>query len=159
MRWLSSARRFRLREAELARGWSFPNSMAALFSSFHQHHINATTRPAMATRTAPFSRFAKYRDFLHGSRYVLFAVASWTPAIIFFNNHVGEVGYINGPSMSPYLNTGYYESMSKDITWINKRNPIKDLQRGMIVSFRYGFRILLCYLDRTGSRCLALLTV
>jgi inner membrane protease subunit 2 len=82
-------------------------------------------------------RLSSYRDFFYGSRYVLFAVASWTPAIIFFNEHVGEIGIINGPSMSPYLNTGYNESLSKDITWINKWDPTRNLQRGMIVAFRY----------------------
>ena len=93
----------------------------------------------MATKrlSSLFVRFSSYRDFFYGSRYVLFAVASWTPAIVFFNEHVGEIGIINGPSMSPYLNTGYNESLSKDITWINKWNPTQNLQRGMIIAFRY----------------------
>jgi inner membrane protease subunit 2 len=82
-------------------------------------------------------QLSNYRHFLYGSRYALFAIVTWTPAIIFFNEHVGEVGIINGPSMYPYLNTNYNESTAKDICWINKYTPTSNLQRGMIVAFRY----------------------
>jgi inner membrane protease subunit 2 len=84
-----------------------------------------------------FGQLSNYQHFLFGSRYTLFAIASWTPAIIFFNKHVGEIGIINGPSMYPYLNTGYNESTAKDLCWIKKWNPTGNLQRGMIVAFRY----------------------
>ncbi|TVY80839.1 Mitochondrial inner membrane protease subunit [Lachnellula suecica] len=65
----------------------------------------------------------------------LFFWASWVPAIIFFNENVGEVTIINGPSMYPYLNTGYNESNSRDLCWVNKRKPAHNLERGMLVSF------------------------
>jgi inner membrane protease subunit 2 len=57
------------------------------------------------------------------------------PAIIFFNDHVAELADVGGQSMYPYLNTGYNESQSKDICWINKWKPTENLQRGMIVAF------------------------
>lgn len=85
-----------------------------------------------------FNRFSHYRHFFYGSGYFLFATATWLPAVIFFNEHVGELGIINGVSMYPYLNTDFNTSLSKDICWINKLNPIKDLKRGMIVAIRYG---------------------
>lgn len=101
-------------------------------SLLHQHLATMA-----GNRISPLlSRFSNYRHSFNGSRYVLFAIASWTAAIIFFNEHVGEVGRINGPSMYPYLNTSYNENLKKDLCWINKWNPTSDLRRGMIVAFR-----------------------
>ena len=106
---------------------------AWLTSTLLQHHLATMTSNRISSL---FGRFSHYRHSFHGSRYVLFAIASWTPAIIFFNEHVGEIGRINGPSMYPYLNTSYNESLKKDLCWINKWNPTSNLQRGMIVAFR-----------------------
>lgn len=105
----------------------------------HLNSSNNNIKATMATNriSSLFGQLSNYRHFFYGSRYALFAIASWTPAIIFFNEHVGEVGIINGPSMSPYLNTGYNESTAKDLCWINKYDPTSNLQRGMIVAFRY----------------------
>jgi inner membrane protease subunit 2 len=84
-----------------------------------------------------FGQSTSLRHFVYGSRYALLGIVSWTPVIIFFNEHIGEVGIINGPSMYPYLNTGYNESTAKDLCWIKKYNPTGNLQRGMIVAFRF----------------------
>ncbi|KAG9242338.1 peptidase S24/S26A/S26B/S26C [Calycina marina] len=70
------------------------------------------------------------KNFSYGS----FIFLSWVPAMIFFNTHVGEVQFINGESMYPYLNTDFNETQNKTICWTNKWKPTKNLQRGMIVS-------------------------
>jgi inner membrane protease subunit 2 len=77
----------------------------------------------------PFSPFV--RDFAWYS----FVIASWVPALIFFNANVGEVAGVGGESMYPYLNPAFHAGLSRDICWISKRHPAKDLQRGMIVTF------------------------
>lgn len=103
---------------------------------FFPHQPRGQAKMASKRLTPLFSKSSNYRDFFYGSRYFLFGVLSWTPAIIFFNEHVGEIGRVNGPSMYPYLNTDFNSSLSKDITWINKWNPTQNLQRGMIIAFR-----------------------
>lgn len=77
------------------------------------------------------------RAFIRDFSYYTFATLTWIPAVIFFNGHVGECTSIVGASMYPFLNTDYNNNRSKDLCWINKWSPYKDLQRGMIVSFRY----------------------
>ena len=52
------------------------------------------------------------------------------------------MGRINGPSMYPYLNNSFNEDQKKDICWIKKWDPVGNLQRGMIVSFRFVFSLL-----------------
>lgn len=83
-------------------------------------------------RRMPSSKFV--RDFA----YVSFAFVSWVPAVIFFNTHVAEITRINGASMYPYLNTTFNEELTRDLCFVQKWNALEDLQRGMIVSFRYG---------------------
>ncbi|KAF4632284.1 hypothetical protein G7Y89_g5847 [Cudoniella acicularis] len=82
-----------------------------------------------------FSRLTKSGQFFRSFSYKLFIFGTWIPAVIFFNDHVGEVTRINGASMYPYLNTGFNESNKKDLCWVNKMSPTKHLQRGMLVSF------------------------
>ncbi|ESZ94201.1 hypothetical protein SBOR_5427 [Sclerotinia borealis F-4128] len=46
------------------------------------------------------------RHFLKDFSYWGIVIASWVPAVIFFNDHVAELHTINGASMYPFLNTG-----------------------------------------------------
>lgn len=85
-----------------------------------------------------FKPSASRSNFIRDFSYYTFATITWVPAVIFFNEHVGECTSIVGASMYPYLNTDYNNSKSRDFCWINKWNPYKDLQRGMIVSFRFA---------------------
>ncbi|KAH8590262.1 mitochondrial inner membrane protease subunit 2 [Bisporella sp. PMI_857] len=86
-----------------------------------------------------FSRFRnrvlRSPTFLRSFSYKYLTYLSWLPAVIFFNTHVGEVGLINGASMYPYLNTDFNETLSRNLCWVYKWNPTKDLGRGMIVMF------------------------
>ncbi|KUJ14407.1 LexA/Signal peptidase [Mollisia scopiformis] len=90
----------------------------------------------MASRFLPKLRSSRPRGFFREFNYTLFTIATWIPAVIFFNGHVGEVTWINGSSMYPFLNSSYDESLEKDVCWTNKWSPITGLRRGMIVSFR-----------------------
>lgn len=74
--------------------------------------------------------------FFRGFNYRLFGFITWVPAIIFFNEHVGEVTWINGPSMYPFLNTNFNEELSRDLCWTSKRSPTTNLKRGMVISLR-----------------------
>ncbi|CZS91949.1 related to IMP2-mitochondrial inner membrane protease subunit [Rhynchosporium agropyri] len=60
----------------------------------------------------------------------------WIPAIIFSNDHVIDVVWINGPSMYPFLNPSFNENLSKDVCLNYKWNPRKNLGRGMIISYQ-----------------------
>jgi inner membrane protease subunit 2 len=84
-----------------------------------------------------FSRFKSQMalgKFTQEFSFRLFAIISWVPAAIFFNNHVAEIAVIGGQSMYPYLNSSFHEGLKKDICWVNKRNPTEGLKRGMIVT-------------------------
>lgn len=85
-----------------------------------------------------FSRlktFVPVKTLVKEFSFKCFIFASWVPAIIFFNDHVAELASINGQSMYPYLNTGYNETLTKDLCLIDKRKPTQGLQRGMLVTF------------------------
>jgi hypothetical protein len=73
--------------------------------------------------------------FVKDTAWYLLVFGSWLPAVIFFNAHVYEVGWINGASMYPYFNTDYHRNMKKDAILTRKWAPLKDLRRGMIVTF------------------------
>jgi inner membrane protease subunit 2 len=62
--------------------------------------------------------------------------ATWVPVVIWFNTTVAELTRINGPSMYPFLNTRYNESLSRDLCLNWKLYAQDDLRRGMIVTFR-----------------------
>jgi inner membrane protease subunit 2 len=84
-----------------------------------------------------FRRNLEWRRTFSDFRYWSFTLATWIPALIFFNGHVGEVSWISGASMYPYLNTSFNDDLAQDICWTSKWNPTGNLQRGMIVSFQY----------------------
>ncbi|EKD21503.1 uncharacterized protein L3040_006119 [Drepanopeziza brunnea f. sp. 'multigermtubi'] len=82
-----------------------------------------------------FNRNMQWASSLSDLRYWPLTVASWIPAIIFFNDHVGDVTWITGSSMYPFLNSNYNNDLKKDCVWNSKWSPISNLKRGMIVSF------------------------
>jgi mitochondrial inner membrane protease subunit 2 len=83
-----------------------------------------------------FKQNTTWGKSFHDFNYRLFIFMTWVPAVIFFNGNVGELTRINGPSMYPYLNTSYNEDLKKDLCWVSKWNPTRNLQRGMLVSFQ-----------------------
>lgn len=65
----------------------------------------------------------------------LFAFATWIPVISMFNHHVGELVWIHGPSMYPFLNAEKDQTTRKDIVLSYNFNAQYGLRRGMIVTF------------------------
>ena len=66
----------------------------------------------------------------------LFGLATWIPAVIWINTNVAEVTLINGPSMYPYLNGGFNQSLRRDLVLNYKLYAQENLARGMIVTFK-----------------------
>ena len=83
-----------------------------------------------------FSRRIRPRQFIREFSYYSFLIISWVPAAVFFNEHVGQLSWIHGPSMYPYLNADFNQGLTEDMCWVNKWGPTENLQRGMIVAFR-----------------------
>jgi inner membrane protease subunit 2 len=69
------------------------------------------------------------------SRYLL-RYATWIPPLIWFNTYVAEITFIHGPSMYPFLNPHYNESLRRDLCLVWKMYPHEGLRRGMVVLFR-----------------------
>lgn len=70
------------------------------------------------------------------------------PISLFFSEHVLQIMWVKGPSMTPYLNEDYDQMQTKsDMVLVNMWSmhrllPWKDkrrLERGMVVTFRYEF--------------------
>ena len=76
------------------------------------------------------------RTFARQFGLYLFGFATWLPPIIWFKNNVAELTFIDGPSMSPFLNEHYNESLRRDVCLNWKLYSQTDLRRGMIVTFK-----------------------
>ncbi|KAK0643551.1 peptidase S24/S26A/S26B/S26C [Cercophora newfieldiana] len=74
--------------------------------------------------------------FLGQFTHHLIRYATWLPPLILFNTHVAQVTLINGPSMYPYLNPQYHESLRRDLCLVFKLYAQWNLKRGMLVTFR-----------------------
>lgn len=120
---------------------------------------NASTKaPAVGPSLAPkgpirslFSRLRnRYaslpRPVKHTCR-VLRVLAPLVPISLFFSEHVMQVMWVRGPSMTPYLNEDYDQMQTKsDMVLVNMSslsrfwpwNRTIRLERGMVVTFRYG---------------------
>ncbi|TGO46334.1 hypothetical protein BOTNAR_0595g00060 [Botryotinia narcissicola] len=104
---------------------------SSLFKNKNSRKLS-TSSPASPS-TSPSSRIP---PFLKEFTYWSLIIASWIPASIFFQDHIAELHIINGASMYPFLNTGYNESLTRDVCLVDKRRKGRDLERGMLVSFR-----------------------
>ncbi|KAK0111396.1 hypothetical protein ONS95_001757 [Cadophora gregata] len=82
------------------------------------------------------NRRLRWRPTWREVRYRPLTILPWIPAVIFFNDHVGEHVWINGQSMYPFLNPSFNEDLSKDLCWNSRWNPTANLKRGMIVSYQ-----------------------
>ncbi|KAK3307111.1 mitochondrial carrier domain-containing protein [Chaetomium strumarium] len=75
-------------------------------------------------------------QFLRQVSHYLIRYATWIPPLIWFNAYVAEVTFIRGPSMYPFLNPQYNESLKKDLCLVWKLYAHEGLRRGMVVTFR-----------------------
>ncbi|KAH6856673.1 peptidase S24/S26A/S26B/S26C [Chaetomium sp. MPI-CAGE-AT-0009] len=74
--------------------------------------------------------------FLGQVSHYLIRYATWIPPLIWFNEYVAQVTSIRGPSMYPFLNSQYNESLRQDLCLVWKMYPQEGLRRGMVVTFR-----------------------
>jgi hypothetical protein len=87
-------------------------------------------------RLSPFlNRVRRHGPFIKQTSFIFFNFITWIPALVFFNSNVGEVAWVYGGSMYPYLNTDIDRSTRQDACWNNKWKPLQGLRRGMIVTF------------------------
>ncbi|KAH6716117.1 peptidase S24/S26A/S26B/S26C [Leptodontidium sp. 2 PMI_412] len=82
------------------------------------------------------NRRLRWRPTWRELRFWPLRILPWIPAVIFFNDHVGDIAWINGPSMYPFLNPSFNEDLSRDLCWNSKLNPTQNLKRGMIISYQ-----------------------
>ncbi|KAJ4300405.1 hypothetical protein N0V88_003079 [Collariella sp. IMI 366227] len=76
------------------------------------------------------------RHFFRQVTHYLLRYATWIPPLIWFNAYVAEVTFIRGPSMYPFLNPQYNDSLRKDLCLVWKLYAQEGLRRGMVVTFR-----------------------
>ncbi|OTB06389.1 hypothetical protein M426DRAFT_55369 [Hypoxylon sp. CI-4A] len=65
----------------------------------------------------------------------VFAWATWIPVVCMFNHYIGELAWIHGPSMYPFLNAEKDQTTRNDVVINYKFNAQYGLRRGMIVTF------------------------
>lgn len=156
--------RFQVLTPETAKERSMNPSAAASKPSpstpNHPHpnppHPNPSSSSNSNTRQSFFSRFRSSYHTLPYSLRVGFRVLRFlAPAIpigIFFSEHVFQVMWVRGPSMTPYLNEEYDQMQTKmDMVLVNMWpwagagwpwERRRRLERGMIVTFRYVYLCL-----------------
>jgi inner membrane protease subunit 2 len=83
-----------------------------------------------------WARAGSDQRFLRQFSWHLWRWATWIPPIIWFKEYVGEFTVINGPSMYPFLNENYNESLRRNVCWVQKLYAQDNLQRGMVVTFK-----------------------
>ncbi|KAK1977405.1 peptidase S24/S26A/S26B/S26C [Colletotrichum cereale] len=78
-------------------------------------------------------------SFLGDTTIRLLSIATWVPVLISFNDHVASITSVSGGSMYPYYNEDRDKTLVNDMVLTWKWNPMKGLQKGMIVTFRSPF--------------------
>ena len=68
----------------------------------------------------------------------LVGFATWIPVIAMFNLHVAELTFVDGASMYPFMNEDKDSTLRRDVIFNWKWSPQENLQRGMVVTLRYG---------------------
>lgn len=67
----------------------------------------------------------------------LIGLVTWIPVIAYFNIHIAELTMVDGPSMYPLMNSDKDSTLRRDVVLNMKWEPLKDLERGMIVTLRW----------------------
>jgi hypothetical protein len=122
----------------MAARWTFMWSSAAAAAARRR----AATGSGQQQQQQQQQQQAGRPNFLRQVSDYLIRYASWIPLLICFNQYVAEVTFIRGPSMYPYFNPHYNESLKQDLCLVRKLYAQEGLKRGMIVVFRYGFSTL-----------------
>ncbi|KAH9909059.1 mitochondrial carrier [Xylariomycetidae sp. FL2044] len=93
---------------------------------------------AMALRSI-WTRIRHERRRIGQYSLFLFAAAAWLPVWYEFLDHVGEITWIRGPSMYPFLNAEKDQTTRRDAVFTLKYNAQYGLRRGMIVTFWHPY--------------------
>jgi mitochondrial inner membrane protease subunit 2 len=92
------------------------------------------------------ARYAALPVSVRWSLRALRTIAPIVPVGIFFSEHILQLMWVAGPSMTPYLNENYEQTQTEsDVILVNlwpwgtlwPWNRTRTLERGMIVTFRY----------------------
>ncbi|EEQ90901.1 hypothetical protein RJZ56_002361 [Blastomyces dermatitidis] len=88
---------------------------------------------ATASSSSSFFRSPRFRRAaLRFGGYSLLAMGG----LVLLSDHLVQVMWVSGPSMTPCLNEGYGEThLVKDMILVKKWEPAKNLRRGMVVTF------------------------
>lgn len=147
--------KFRVLSPELAKSRSSNPSRSSTPTSASTPSQNPQQQPHTHTssRSRPsfFSRLRNTYSSLpypvRGTFRVLRYLAPAIPIGIFFSEHVFQVMWVRGPSMTPYLNEDYEEMHTKsDMVLVNMWpwggagwpfGGKRRLERGMVVTFRF----------------------
>lgn len=78
---------------------------------------------------------------LRATAWKLFGFATWIPVIAMFNLHVAELTVVDGNSMFPLLNDDKDSTLRRDVIFNYKWSPQENLERGMVVTLRYGWSL------------------
>lgn len=119
----------------------FASKAKLTWTFFNEHKTRplAATRP-VSTHMALGSIWARARSrpiFLRQFSAYMIGLATWVPAVIWFNTNVAEVTMIDGPSMYPFLNGDMNQTLRRDLVLNYKLYAQDNLARGMVVTFRY----------------------
>ncbi|KAJ5924158.1 hypothetical protein N7466_008345 [Penicillium verhagenii] len=107
----------------------------ALVSRWHLPSIFSRFRQSYAALPSPIRRTCR----------VLRILAPVIPISLFFSEHVAQVMWVRGPSMTPYLNEDYEQMHTKSDMVVVRMWPwgpifpwarSKQIERGMVVTFR-----------------------
>ncbi|PGH09450.1 signal peptidase I [Blastomyces parvus] len=106
-------------------------------SSNNGKSFTSPSEPSSASATASTSsssfrspRFRRTAFRLGG--YSLLALGG----LVLLSDHLAQVMWVSGPSMTPCLNEGYGEThLVKDMILVKKWEPARNLRRGMVVTF------------------------
>ena len=145
--------KFRVLSPELAKSRSSNPSQSSTSTSSASQTSQQQSHPHTSSGSRPsfFSRFRNAYSSLPypvwGTLRVLRFLAPAIPIGIFFSEHVFQVMWVRGPSMTPYLNEDYEEMHTKsDMVLVNMWpwggagwpfGGKRRLERGMVVTFRY----------------------
>ncbi|EER38622.1 mitochondrial inner membrane protease subunit Imp2 [Histoplasma capsulatum H143] len=120
---------------------SSPTSTASSFSSKNGKSFTpssdlsqtTSTGSSVSTNLSSFFRSSRFRRVaLRYGGYGVIAVGG----LLLLSDHLVQVMWVNGPSMTPCLNEGYGETnLVKDMILVKKWEPTRNLKRGMVVTF------------------------
>ncbi|KAI0013143.1 LexA/Signal peptidase [Xylariaceae sp. FL0662B] len=88
----------------------------------------------MALRSI-WARQGSNRSRIRRVSFHLFAFATWIPVLSMIHDYVGELSWISGPSMYPFLNAEKDQTTRKDVVFNFKWKAQNELRRGMIITF------------------------